>query len=494
MGMSASQARYLALVGKQSDLEFQGQQINQSRTTLSDQTNNLYSQLQNLEVPVPPVTNDYTTIVYSTTDGASKYEIGFVRPSTVKEGAYNVDLNYSTVGDSLQQSMTFSSLGYAAEDLKVTTVEQPKSTTQPTGNYRTAGDGETATHYFSEAANGTVNADNVTDYYTCENGKYIPATEFDSNKKYYSKIEASAYNELDESKKAGYTGVIEETEEVAGALVLTAAQLSDYYIETDGKIEHLSDKSECLTKGSDGKYTVDFSKITNLYKLGGSETIKNPDNGALLIGGAKALTYTEALEKYGNEINWDSYEAGIQNTFGADENMSLNDFYYVITGTSGAYNVKMYLKTDVPDNFTAGATAQGYTYDTGTHNLTMNKDYVDITFDSTGRISKIKIPTEYDKVTGEPIAFKELLVEAKSETNNDAYEDAMAKYEHKKYLYDREQTEINAQMSIIQAQDKKLELKLQRLDNERTQITTELEALKKVVGDNIEKTYKTFSG
>ena len=49
-------------------------------------------------------------------------------------------------------------------------------------------------------------------------------------------------------------------------------------------------------------------------------------------------------------------------------------------------------------------------------------------------------------------------------------------------------------MSIIQAQDKKLELKLQRLDNERTQITTELEALKKVVGDNIEKTYKTFSG
>ena len=31
-------------------------------------------------------------------------------------------------------------------------------------------------------------------------------------------------------------------------------------------------------------------------------------------------------------------------------------------------------------------------------------------------------------------------------------------------------------------------------DNERTQITTEIEALKKVVNDNIEKSYKTFSG
>ena len=70
----------------------------------------------------------------------------------------------------------------------------------------------------------------------------------------------------------------------------------------------------------------------------------------------------------------------------------------------------------------------------------------------------------------------------------------MAKYEHKKYLYDQDQLAINAQMSIIQAEDKKLELKLTRLDNERTQITTEIEALKKVIGDNIESSYKTFSG
>ena len=31
-------------------------------------------------------------------------------------------------------------------------------------------------------------------------------------------------------------------------------------------------------------------------------------------------------------------------------------------------------------------------------------------------------------------------------------------------------------------------------DNERTQITTEIEAVQKVIGDNIEASYKTFSG
>ena len=42
--------------------------------------------------------------------------------------------------------------------------------------------------------------------------------------------------------------------------------------------------------------------------------------------------------------------------------------------------------------------------------------------------------------------------------------------------------------------DRNLELKLQRLDTQRTQITTEIDALEKVLNDNIEKSYKTFSG
>ncbi len=62
------------------------------------------------------------------------------------------------------------------------------------------------------------------------------------------------------------------------------------------------------------------------------------------------------------------------------------------------------------------------------------------------------------------------------------------------YEYDKKQQEINAKTEIIQQQDRNLELKLQRLDNERQQITTEIEAVQKVIDDNIEASYKTFSG
>ena len=80
------------------------------------------------------------------------------------------------------------------------------------------------------------------------------------------------------------------------------------------------------------------------------------------------------------------------------------------------------------------------------------------------------------------------------ETDDKAYKDAYNKYEHEKYKYDKKQQEINAKTSIIQQEDKNLELKLTRLDNERNAVNTEIEAVKKVVNDNIEKSFKTFSG
>ena len=69
MGMAASQARYLALVARKSNCEFEGQQINQARTALSNQSANLFNQMLGLQVPVPPSTQDFTKIQYSFTDG-----------------------------------------------------------------------------------------------------------------------------------------------------------------------------------------------------------------------------------------------------------------------------------------------------------------------------------------------------------------------------------------------------------------------------------------
>ena len=69
MGMAASQARYLALVARKSNCEYEGQQINQARTVLSNQSANLFNQMLGLNVPVPPSTADYTKQQYSYSDG-----------------------------------------------------------------------------------------------------------------------------------------------------------------------------------------------------------------------------------------------------------------------------------------------------------------------------------------------------------------------------------------------------------------------------------------
>lgn len=70
MGMSASQARFLSLTARKSNVEFEGQQINQQRTTLSNESASYYSELCNMEVPTPPSVDDYTKISYTFNDGA----------------------------------------------------------------------------------------------------------------------------------------------------------------------------------------------------------------------------------------------------------------------------------------------------------------------------------------------------------------------------------------------------------------------------------------
>ena len=69
MGMAASQARFLGLTARKTNVEFEGQQINQQRTTLGNQSANYYNQLLGMAVPVPPSIQDYTKTVYTFQDG-----------------------------------------------------------------------------------------------------------------------------------------------------------------------------------------------------------------------------------------------------------------------------------------------------------------------------------------------------------------------------------------------------------------------------------------
>ena len=86
MGLSASQARFLQLSARMSDLELEGQQINQQRLNLANQTSALSEQALAIPVPTAPSTYDYMKDVYTgkTTSG------GAVKAGIDENGALTV--------------------------------------------------------------------------------------------------------------------------------------------------------------------------------------------------------------------------------------------------------------------------------------------------------------------------------------------------------------------------------------------------------------------
>lgn len=89
MGMAASQARYLALTARKTNVEYEGQQINQERTALANQSADAFNQYLALEVPTAPSTQDFTTIQYTYTDGSVEEAIETMTDLNDASSEYN---------------------------------------------------------------------------------------------------------------------------------------------------------------------------------------------------------------------------------------------------------------------------------------------------------------------------------------------------------------------------------------------------------------------
>ncbi len=90
MGMAATQARYLALSARKTNTEYEGQQLNQQRLNLSNQSADLFNQMLTMSVPTCPDSTDFTTLQYSWSDGINTSVISdFYRLGTPQE-----DFNY----------------------------------------------------------------------------------------------------------------------------------------------------------------------------------------------------------------------------------------------------------------------------------------------------------------------------------------------------------------------------------------------------------------
>lgn len=119
MGMAASQARFLGLTARMNNIEYEGQQINQQRTALSNKTASYYSDLLGMAVPTCPSVEEFTQTVYTFNDGAltnqitsliaandGTYKVSYIRswtddfaivsasPSIITEVTNNTETNY----------------------------------------------------------------------------------------------------------------------------------------------------------------------------------------------------------------------------------------------------------------------------------------------------------------------------------------------------------------------------------------------------------------
>lgn len=93
MGLAASQARYIEITARKTNVEYEGQQINQQRTALANESSGLFNQLMALEVPTPPSTTDYTTLQYTFNDGSHDCTISKVQNIT-GDPDYNANVTY----------------------------------------------------------------------------------------------------------------------------------------------------------------------------------------------------------------------------------------------------------------------------------------------------------------------------------------------------------------------------------------------------------------
>ncbi len=324
MGMAASQARLIELTARKSNVEYEGQQINQQRVNLANESGGLFTELMSLQVPVAPKSIDYTSTVYGFTDGAYDYTITNVAEDSTQAPKFNAQVTY-----------------YHDEK-------------QYTGLYK-------------EFSN-------------------IP--------------------------------IVIDTSVTPTRYTYGAADLSPY--------DETKDKTALTQIAKDFAGRTDISVVNNF-------------NSADPNDKKKIFSYSR-----GGQIYY----------------ISLDDQADSVAGK--------------PVKNCYAANMDNRIYDT---------KYAYVQRETSGRCSSVTLD-------GFSTSFP---LSSRTETDQNAYNDAMNEYNYQQQVYQQRVNEINAKTEKIQQEDRTLEMKLKQLDTEQDALSTEMDAVKKVIDKNVESTFKTFS-
>ena len=434
MGMSASQARLLSLTARQSNLEFEGQQINQQRTNLSNQSANYYNSLLTMTVPTPPSTDDYTTVKYTFVIGGNDATIAKVLPQDEK-GNYLVSYttNLSTIG--VQENTAYKITASA----NASSIKTGKVSTADNSTVFDADKQYFVTTFREDDKDGQFTImTNASDNYSDSRATGSEATYYN---KYGNKVNKS--EALDNGKlKDGYTALVNKLSDEVGYATV-CIQLVDR-----------ASFNEAIARGEE---VQEFEENTS-DNTSGTDKIQTYAASNDATFSTVASEYKEAFINAGLDINeYYQYNAsnGVRFAKKEDVEKSANNSTLTITTFAVASMVKK---------------------------QTTTLSHVQIEFDPSGRISSM---------TDEK--GNSYVMTASTETDDAAYEDAYNQYTYDQYVYDQKQNEINAHIEILQAQDKNLELRLSQLNTEHNAIQTEMDAVNKVLSKNIETSFKTFN-
>ncbi len=111
MGMAASQARFLTLTARKSNVEYEGQQVNQERTSLANESAGLFNKMMALQVPTPPSATDFYNTQYTFDASGLDYAIYDTTPRT--DGRYDLKMSYKTLEAKGRAYATFGTINFA---------------------------------------------------------------------------------------------------------------------------------------------------------------------------------------------------------------------------------------------------------------------------------------------------------------------------------------------------------------------------------------------
>lgn len=439
MGMAASQARYLGLTARKTNTEYEGQQINQARTALANQSANLWNRMLALQVPTAPKTTDYTTQQYAFTDGYNDYEIDsyqnvdYTDPDTGEKYNYEVTYHYNQeVFKAIQQKNSNPQVQKVTNYTTNNAVEQNTKVTKNQDNsYTVTNQAGTTSAQFKKCtaedldnlkalqSKGLITIDNIEDFYKAE------GTE---NPTVYAKKE-----DLEN---------IDKTATQEGDLPVYGVSNADYSYKLGNSEAERLDLTDPVQKADYDQIIHDFPELAGV----------NPNEIWVYQKNGRTCYATES------ELN-ECIASGLANQ------PQVDDKYQISSPIDYQKNLNQYYATHKKEDIT-------------------RQEYARLDDASgTGRYKNIKLQS-----SSESFALK-----SEETTDTASYDDAMNQYNYDILAYEKELADINAKTSKIQVQDRTLELRLKQLDTEQKALTTEMEAVKSVISKNVETTFKTFS-